>query len=158
LGWFFDKQLGKIVSPDEQYTKDILEYSNWDDDLMEEQDEDEPPQRFSFDNKIVLNAPAKSNHYGDNGSVKTYDAPFAKKTQPKKDDGSLIGTVTTAATTDSTTPPSSVSVGTHDMSAMTDAVLLAMQQGNDSVKQKLILALQSSASQPAEGNRVGKNG
>jgi hypothetical protein len=44
------------------------------------------------------------------------------------------------------------------MSAMTDAVLLAMKQGNDSVKQKLILALQSSASQPEKGNRVGDNG
>jgi hypothetical protein len=44
------------------------------------------------------------------------------------------------------------------MSATTDAILLAMQQGNNSVKQKLILALQSSASQPAEGNRVGENG
>jgi hypothetical protein len=156
-GWFFDKTLGKIVSPDEQYTKDILDDSDWDDDSIEEQEEDEPLQRFSFDNKIVLNTPAKSNHYGDNGSVKTYDDPFAKKNKPKKDDGSVIETVTTAATTDSTTP-SSVSAGTHDMSAMTDAVLLAMQQGNDAVKQKLILALQSSASQPEKGNRVGDNG
>jgi hypothetical protein len=111
-GWFFDKQLGKIVSPDKQYMKDILEDSDWDDDLIEEQDEDEPLQRFSFDNKIVLNAPAKSNHCdGDNGSVKTYDDPFAKKPKAKKDTGSLIGTVTTAATADSTTTPSSVSAG-----------------------------------------------
>jgi hypothetical protein len=41
---------------------------------------------------------------------------------------------------------------------MADAILLAMQQGNESVKQKLILALQSSSSQPEKGNRVGKNG
>jgi hypothetical protein len=71
LGWFFDKKLGKIVSPDEQYMKDILKDSNWDNDSIEEQDEDEPLQMLSFDNKIVLNVPAKSNHYGYNGSVKT---------------------------------------------------------------------------------------
>jgi hypothetical protein len=34
----------------------------------------------------------------------------------------------------------------------------AMQQGNKSVKHKLILALQSSASQPEKGARVGDNG
>jgi hypothetical protein len=70
----------------------------------------------------------------------------------------LIEILTTAATIDSTTTPSSVSAGTHDMSVMTDAILFAMQQGNESVKQKLILALQSSTSQPEKGNRVGNNG
>jgi hypothetical protein len=58
----------------------------------------------------------------------------------------------------STTTPSSVSAGTQDVAKMTDAVLLAMQQGNEAVKQKLILALQGSASQQDESSRVGADG
>jgi hypothetical protein len=153
-GWFYDEELQKIVSPDEQYTKELLEDSDWDDDSIEEQDEDEPVQRFTFDNKIILNEPAKSNHYGDNGSVKTYDNPFDKKKAKAKDDNSMVGTV---ATMNSTTTPSSVSAGTQDMSKMTDAVLQAMQEGNEAVKQKLILALQESASQ-SKDSRVGVDG
>jgi hypothetical protein len=153
-GWFYDEKLGKIVSPDEQYTKDLLDDSDWDDDSIEEQDEEEPTQRFTFDNKIILNAPAKSNHYGDNGSVKTYDNPFEKRKAKSNDDDSMIGTVSTKT---STTTPSSVSAGTQDISKMTDEVLRAMQQGDDAVKQKLILALQQSVSQP-EGSRVDADG
>ena len=153
-GWFYDDKLGKIVSPDEQYTKELLDDSDWDDDSIEEQDEEEPSQRFTFDNKIILNTPAKSNHYGDNGSVKTYDNPFEQRKAQAKDDSSMVGTV---ATKTSMTTTSSVSAGTQDLSKMTDTVLHAMQQGDDSVKQKLILALQESDSQP-EGSRVDADG
>jgi hypothetical protein len=66
----------------------------------------------------------------------------------------MVGTV---ATMNSTTTPSSVSAGTQDMSKMTDAVLQAMQEGNEAVKQKLILALQESASQ-SKDSRVGVDG
>lgn len=154
--WFYDEENGKIVSPDEQYTKEILEDSNWDDDSIEEQDKEEPAQRFTFDNKIILSTPSKSNHYGDNGSVKTYDNPFDKKYKAKHKNKDDIPPGTDA-TTDSTTT-SSLSAGTQDMTTMMDAVLLAMQQGDDAVKQKLILALQASASPPAKGTRDGGDG
>ncbi len=81
----------------------------------------------------------RKNHYGDNGSVKTYDNPFKKTTE---DDASMPGTVTTQG---STTTPSSVSGGTQDMAAMTEAVLKAMQQGDINVKNKLQQALQSAS-------------
>jgi hypothetical protein len=138
-GWYYDEAEQRLVSPDEKYTADILEDSDWDDDSIEEQDEDVTPHRFSFNNKIILDQPAKSNHYGDNGSVKTYDNPFKKTTE---DDASMPGTVTTQG---STTTPSSVSGGTQDMAAMTDAVLKAMQQGDINVKNKLQQALQSAS-------------
>jgi len=153
-GWFYNDKLGKIVSPDEQYTKKLLNDSDWDDDSIEEQDEEEPTQRFTFDNKIILNTPAKSNHYGNKGSVKTYDNPFEQRKAKAKDDTSMVGTV---ATKTSITTPSSVSAGTQDLSKMTDAVLRAMQQGDDAVKQKWILTLQESVSQP-EGSRVDADG
>jgi hypothetical protein len=77
-----------------------------------------------------------------------------KRKAKAKDDPPMVGTVTTK---NSTTTPSSLTAGTQDMSKMTDTVLQAMQQGDDAVTQKLILALQESVSQP-EGSRVGADG
>ena len=94
-GWFYDEALNRVVSPDENYTKDMLDDVDWDDDSIEETEELETSRPTTFKmSKIVLDAPAKGNFYNDNGTIKT-TAPLFKETASQKTADLLPGSVST---------------------------------------------------------------
>jgi hypothetical protein len=144
-GWFYDEALNRVVSPDENYTKDMLDEVDWDDDSIEETEEIEASRPTTFKmSKIVLDAPAKGNYYNDNGTVKT-TAPLFKETASLK----TLDTPPEAVSTDddTTKAPSALTdeSSKKDKLAMAKEFLAAMKDDED-LKQMFKLALEPSAS------------
>eukprot|EP00978_Attheya_sp_CCMP212_P005014 scaffold11078_cov48-Attheya_sp.AAC.2 len=133
-GWIYDKELGRVVSPDENYTAEMLNDSDWDDDSIEETEEQDLTRpTFKMNPKIILDRPAKSNHYNDNGTVKTFSPIFkegsAAPSKPKE--ASLQDKPPSAVSTDAsanTKAASSLTDGSpSDKVAMAKQFLAAME-------------------------------
>jgi hypothetical protein len=154
-GWIYDEDLGRVVSPDENYTAEMLNDSDWDDDSIEEQEEEEltRPATFKMNPKIILDKPAKSNHYNDNGTVKTFSPLFKEAQASKPEDESLQGSPPSAVSTDvsdNTKAASSLTDGSpSDKMAMAKQFLAAME--TDDELKKLFKAALGSASPPGDG-------
>jgi len=156
-GWVYDKELGRVVSPDEGYTEEMLLDPDWDDESIEEREDEElsRPPSFKMNPKIILDTPAKSNHYNDNGTVKTYVTMFPKEkndTKKKKDDDQESGHPPSAVSTEddhTKEAPSSITDGSTNKMAMAKQFLAALE-GDDDLKAMLRLALTSA--DPVDGS------
>jgi hypothetical protein len=151
-GWFYDEALNRVVSPDENYTKDMLEEFDWDDDSIEETEDIETSRPTTFKmSKIVLDAPAKGNYYNDNGTIKT-TAPLFKETASIKTIETLPGAVSTDDDTTKAASALTDESSKKDKMAMAKAFLDAMKNDDD-LKQMFKQALEPSAS-PISGAGV----
>jgi hypothetical protein len=156
LGWVYDKELGRVVSPDKGYTKEMLLDPDWDNKSIEEREDEEltRPPAFKMNPKIILDAPAKSNHYNDNGTVKTHATMFPKdkNDNKKNDDNNDSGNPPSAVSTKEDNrkeAPSSIMDGSTNKMAMAKQFLAALE-GDDDLKAMLKLALKSA--DPGDGS------
>jgi hypothetical protein len=151
-GWVYDEKLGRVVSPDEGYTDEMVNDPDWDDESIEENEEEEStrPIAFRMEPKIVLDAPPKDNHYNDNGTIKTHATLFQKKDKHKDDDESGMKPPSAVSTEDDTTreAPSSITDGSKNKMEMAKQFIAAMQNDED-LKEMLKKALFSAA--PVDG-------
>jgi hypothetical protein len=122
FGWVYNQEFGRVISPDGGYTEEMLDDPDWDDESIEEMEEEELVrlQIFRMNPKIILNEPAKANHYNNNGTVKTHATLFKqeKEKEPHKDDRSSHKSPSAVSTEDGTTkeapkPQSLKAVGTR---------------------------------------------
>jgi hypothetical protein len=151
-GWFYDEALNRVVSPDENYTKDMLEEFDWDDDSIEETEDIETSRPTTFKmSKIVLDAPAKGNYYNDNGTIKT-TAPLFKETASIKTIETLPGAVSTDDDTTKAASALTDESSKKDKMALAKAFLYEMKNDDD-LKQMFKQALEPSAS-PISGAGV----
>ena len=155
-GWIYDKELGRVVSPDENYTAEMLNDSDWDDDSIEETEEQDLTRpTFKMNPKIILDRPAKSNHYNDNGTVKTFSPIFKEGSaaSSKPEEASLQDKPPSAVSTDAsanTKAASSLTDGSpSDKMAMAKQFLAAMESDNE--LKKLFQAALGSASPSGDG-------
>ena len=148
-GWIYNVDLERVVSPDENYTLDMI--TDWDDDSMDDPIETETtrPETFKLTTKIVLDKPAKNNHYNDNGSVKTLADLFKRNTahDPSTPPQSVV--------TDNSTKEASLVTDsqTKDTMTMAKEFIEAMKQDKDI--EALLRAALENASPVREG--VGDN-
>jgi hypothetical protein len=152
-GWFYDEALNRVVSPDENYTKDMLEEFDWDDDSIEETEDIETSRPTTFKmSKIVLDAPAKGNYYNDNGTIKT-TAPLFKEMASIN---TTTETLPAAVSTDDDTTKAASAL--TDESSMKDKMAMAKvfldaMKNDDDLKKLFKQALEPSAS-PISGAGV----
>ena len=155
-GWVYDEELGRVVSPDEGYTEEMLLDPDWDDESIEEREDEEltRPPAFKMNPQIILDTPAKANHYNDNGTVKTHATMFPKEKNDnkKKDDDHESGHPPSAVSTEddhTKEAPSSLTDGSTNKMAMAKQFLAALE-GDDDLKAMLRLALTSA--DPVDGS------
>jgi hypothetical protein len=150
-GWVYDEKLGRVVSPDEGYTEEMLKDLDWDDESIEENEEEElgrPAPAFRMEPKIILDKPASSNHYNDNGTVKTHATMFQEK---NKDNKKKYDEPPSAVSTEDDTTreaPSSLTDSSKNKMEMAKQFLAAME-GDADLKAMLKKALDSAA--PVDG-------
>jgi hypothetical protein len=158
-GWVYNEELGRVVSPDEGYTEEMLLDPDWDDESIEEREDEElaRPPTFKMNPQIILDTPAKSNHYNDNGTVKTHATLFPKDNNKKKknhddNDDNESGLLPSAVSTiddDTKEAPSSITNSSTNKMAMAKQFLAALE-GDDDLKAMLKQALKSA--DPADGS------
>jgi hypothetical protein len=152
-GWEYNEDLGRVVSPDEGYTEEMLLDPDWDDESIEELEDEElaRPPTFKMNPQIILDAPAKSNHYNDNGTVKTAKTQATNKNKKKDDDNESGLPPSAVSTIDDNTKeaPSSITNSSTNKMAMAKQFLAALE-GDDDLKAMLKKALKSA--DPADGS------